>query len=437
VQLVADRRDEALAQLVERVRGAEVAEDRGRPDAALPRQPGRITAGGLHRAPRPADRGLAVSDRDAGPDRLCERAIRDAVSAGRLAAERVPAAPTESVGSRQPQQALRGRVQPRDPAGLVDLDDHVCGAVDDRGEIVPLALERLAQAGAGERDRQLVPSQLGDPDSVLVEGAPVGRPDGDDHGRRLVGPDHDAQVDPPARPRPRRRGIVQLGGQVADGADLRGQLERAAGSVAEPDRALVAGGEAGELEEDGASELGEDSAGGHELAELVLREQRVGLALGVLEGPSRLVLQARDPRLEAGSVPVGQAGAGSFGHRPARARRIRKHETAPGSRWPAERSPRRRAMPRRAINGRVESIPRRDASIVIRAASLAGAPVETAAPSAAAAGRRESRIVLSPTAHRPRRARPSVAASSIAAASGPSITDVLPARKPASMKAVP
>ncbi len=48
-------------------------------------------------------------------------------------------------------------------------------------------------------------------------------------------------------------------------------------------------------------------------------------------------------------------------HRSAIARRRTKHETAPGSRWPIDRSPSRSARPRRAMSGRVERIPARPA----------------------------------------------------------------------------
>ena len=50
------------------------------------------------------------------------------------------------------------------------------------------------------------------------------------------------------------------------------------------------------------------------------------------ETRARLVLQTRDPRLEACSVRNRKVGLRPVPHRAARARRMRRHETAPGSR---------------------------------------------------------------------------------------------------------
>ena len=68
-----------------------------------------------------------------------------------------------------PEQPLAGRVEADDAALRVDLQDQVGRAIDDGAELLPLALERLAQPRALERDRQLVAGQQGDPEAVRVE----------------------------------------------------------------------------------------------------------------------------------------------------------------------------------------------------------------------------------------------------------------------------
>ena len=75
-----------------------------------------------------------------------------------------------------PEQPLAGRVEPDDPRLGVDLEDQVGRPVDDRGQLLPLALEGLAQARPLERDRELVAGQLDDPDPVGVGRATVDRP---------------------------------------------------------------------------------------------------------------------------------------------------------------------------------------------------------------------------------------------------------------------
>ena len=112
--------------------------------------------------------------------------------------------------------------------------------------------------------------------------------------------------------------------------------------------------------------------------------------------------------------------AGAAGQPSAIARSSSTHDTAPGSRWPIERSPSRSARPRRATSGRVHRIPRAAARTAAPMALPGDPPLDVASMNVSAAGRRASRIVLSPTAHRPRRARPSAAAASIGpSAAGP------------------
>lgn len=56
-----------------------------------------------------------------------------------------------------------------DAALLVDLDNRVGSSVDDRCELLSLALERFAQLRPAERDRQLVARELDDAEPVTVE----------------------------------------------------------------------------------------------------------------------------------------------------------------------------------------------------------------------------------------------------------------------------
>ena len=128
----------------------------------------------------------------------------------------------------------------------------------------------------------------------------------------------------------------------------RGQPERARDRVADPDQ----------LPDDARGHDAEVAAERHELAQLVLREDRVGLALRVLEdtaplgGDDRRGVRGRraGPGRSSGPVPPGSI-----------ARTSRKHEVAPGSWWPRDRSPSRSARPRRAMSGRVAIMPARAA----------------------------------------------------------------------------
>ena len=182
--------------------------------------------------PRDADRGagtapdggLAVGDRVARGADLGERAVLRAVPAGHLAAQDLGTRPAERLGGGRPEESLPGRVQSDDTVLGIDLEDEVGGTVDDRAELVPLVLERLAQPGAGERDGELVTREEGDPEAVVVERAARWRPDGEEHrGLRFRQGDGSAAGDRRRpRPAPRRGPSSRCRGAVRGrGAALR------------------------------------------------------------------------------------------------------------------------------------------------------------------------------------------------------------------------
>jgi len=145
-QLMADRGDEPLAQLLERLHRAEVAQDRGRARArAGGRRRRSVRAGDADRGAGTAPDGrLAIGDRVARRADLGQRAFLGAVTAGDLAPEHVRARPTEGLRSGDPEQPLPGRVQAHDVILGIDLEDEIGRAVDDGFELAALILERLA-----------------------------------------------------------------------------------------------------------------------------------------------------------------------------------------------------------------------------------------------------------------------------------------------------
>ena len=195
-ELVADRRDEALAELLERPDGADVAEDRGRPDRAAGRRRRRASSR-RRRGPdcrRPPDRGLAIADRHARRDDLGERAVGLAVAARRLAAEDVARRSVRAASAvLMPSSALAGRVEPDDPAVASSTWRITSVAPSTIGtQLVPLALERLSQA---RLPRTRPPAR----------GGRAGRPGGRRHrGRRPSADPQDEQRSPAALRRGRR-----------------------------------------------------------------------------------------------------------------------------------------------------------------------------------------------------------------------------------------
>ena len=151
----------------------------------------------------------------------------------------------------------------------------------------------------------------------------------------------------------------------------RGEPQRAGDRVAHPHQ----------LADHARRHHAELAAEREELAQLVLREDRVRLALGVLEDPA--TLGRGDGRRLAGCAVIGRR-SGSI------ARTSRKHEVAPGSWWPRDRSPSRSARPRRAISGRVARMPVCAAAAARPSAVAMSSPSRAAAPTASAAGRSAS-----------------------------------------------
>ena len=100
-----------------------------------------------------------------------------------------------------------------------------------------------------------------------------------------------------------------------------------------------------------------------------------------LEGAPALLLEARDPAPRGPTGPssggprprAGRIGRARHAERPSSmARTSRKHDVAPGSRWPRDRSPSRNASPRRAIIGMVAWAPLRAARAAATNASWGG-----------------------------------------------------------------
>ena len=182
---------------------------------------------------------------------------------------------------------------------------------------------------------------------------------------------------------------------------------------------------------DRTRELGERPARRDELAQLVLGEQGVRFALGLVERPARVALERLDPGQERG---VGRSSVA-----PASAHSSSRHDDRARVEVPTDRSPSRRASPRRATSGRGSPrIPRRrraDRGDVRRrpgavAATRAVRSRRRRAPARRGSSCRRPRSGRAGPGRRrrPRASRPTVAASSVG---------VVPGRTPASRKAVP
>src|SRR5207302_6389414 len=62
------------------------------------------------------------------------------------------------------------------PPLLVPLRDAIRRTVNQRGELLPFAIQRLAQLSTPKRDRQPMTRQLDDPDSIWIEARASRRP---------------------------------------------------------------------------------------------------------------------------------------------------------------------------------------------------------------------------------------------------------------------
>ena len=112
-------------------------------------------------------------------------------------------------------------------------------------------------------------------------------------------------------------------------------------------------------------------------------------------------------------------------------------EAAPGSRWPAVRSPAALARPFRATRVSVESRPARAAAWAARVAAARSDPAAIAASYASIAGSMASNIVLSPSSALPRATTPSSPARSAVPSAAPSSSLASPALMPKRRKNVP
>ena len=318
-QLVRDRGDEARLEGIEGARLAQVPQDRDRAGRR---------ARHLRVARRHGDRGsvqarddLLTSDRPAMGEDLPERA--GAPAAARAA--RFRQAAEEGFAGRPDPFALRGAdeprrcaVEPRDPAVRIDRDDRVACAVEDRGERRSLVDERATQLGGAEREGQLAPDepQVASVPRVQRPSAPgpdrevaerdVARPT---RAERMALLERDAEPAGAGRPafsrarvrEPRREVGAEEG--VAGGLawrdvprhlEGRDPVERPPGGSRQPECGGAGAARAGDLRQDRRCKLLQVVAGGQQLAQLILGEHRVGLALGLVERSPPLVLQARD-----------------------------------------------------------------------------------------------------------------------------------------------
>ena len=307
---------------------------------------------------------LAVGDRLAAGADLGERAVADAVPAGDLAAEHLGARPADSAAAVDAEQALAGRVEPDDPALRVDLEDagrwrrrrwrrargararapRAAGALRTR----PRARGGRAGRSAARRRRAPAPARGQSDDRVA---------------RRLVAerPRRPGAVGRSARAAPSSSRSAHVAGDRRVGSPGVGDERRAGARRARraraPRRRRRPAGRSSSTT--AAAELAGGAAGRDQLAELVLGEQRVGLALGVVERAPAVALERVDAGLEQRrrrrSVAVGRRAAQPSPS----ARSSRTHDTAPGIEVAGRpRSPSRSARPRRATSGRVERMPR-------------------------------------------------------------------------------
>ena len=349
------------------------------------------------------------------------------MAAGTVAAEDVAARPPDGVGRRVPRR--------RSPAGLSRTTRRSAStwrmrsvvAVDDRGQLAAARARAPRAARAPERDGELVAGELDDPDAVGVERSPSA--------------DQSAEQDRPAarRTSDHRVAARQLAAHAGRPPSPSSDRPGPRSGVAPDDRHAMRA---------RARPAGRATAPRH-------RQPPVGRP----RAPTARASSASDPpdatswlswywansasasrwasskarRLSRSSAvdPVQRGAAPRSVDRPPSAHRSRRtHETAPGSRWPTERSPSRSARPRRATRSRVQRIPR-SRPRPRRARRRSGvAPSRWPLRRRRPPGASVSRIVLSPTgtgrdgpARRPpRRASPRSSAASSASAS--------PARKP-------
>ena len=218
------------------------------------------------------------------------------------------------------------------------------------------------------------------------------------------------------RPRPglHRGRRAAVGGASPGGREaLRSRSGRASGAAADgrgrgPRRPRRPGARA--PADDGRTEFGDGPARRDELAELVLGEEGVGFALGVLEGTLALAARAASIRARRRSAPrCSGSGHGSIGRRliGRRARGAAGRTTRHPGRGGRPSGVRGAARGRAARRGRARSgrRPSRRAPRP-RVPKRGGRPSAIGPTERVAAGASVSRIVLSPTAQRPRRARP-------------------------------
>ena len=164
---------------------------------------------------------------------------------GLRAAEHVTAAPTDTGVAELPEELRCRGIDTHNPAVFVHLDDRIRRTVNNRGELLPFAIERLAQLSTPKRDRQLMTRQLDDPDSIWIEARASRRPQRQEALGRLLAErqeDRFSRAGGPAHFILRKRAIIRCqrrrpggGGRLSEESPARfAQQQRAGGGSAHP-----------------------------------------------------------------------------------------------------------------------------------------------------------------------------------------------------------
>ena len=315
---MADRGYEALSQLVERLDRAHVAQDRRHACSA----PGLWwrgceTAGQtLRPAGCIAHVQGSVGDRLACRDDLKEWAAGRIVNTQPGAVEDIGTTPPDRLRAGPRDQLLSGGIEAKEATQLVHLDDRIGRALDDRSQLLALAVEHLSELGAAEGHGKLVPRELDHAQALGIERAAFG----------CAGKDSDWRFVTQPEDRPAARGRAHL----CDGRDAArlpeylvirkrpkgGNQSQAIGRrPLEPDCTRARLGQAHQLDQHHPGELLEAGARRKELAQLVLGEHRVRLPLRLLHDLAAIRLEGRDP---VEQFPVGH------GHFPGIMARVRR-----------------------------------------------------------------------------------------------------------------
>ncbi len=317
-QLVRDRGDEARLERVESARHAQVPQDRDR----ARRRARHSGVARRDRDRRRVDAGddLLADERPPVGQDLPERAAATAAATRRPDCRKAP----QEGFARDPDPLARGRsdeprrsaVEAGDPAVGIHRDDRVTRAVEDRGQRRPLVQERAAKLGGAEREGQLAPDQPEVAGMAGVQRPAMRRSDREVAERDVARPalarraallERDAEPAGAGRPAACGGGVGERDGKRGSVArfacsrpdvwpERRDPAQRSPRRSCQPERGGLGAARAGDLREDRRRQLLQVVARGEQLAQLVLGEHRVRLALGLVEDAPPLVLEARHAR---------------------------------------------------------------------------------------------------------------------------------------------